>query len=244
MHLWQHPNMGQPNIRYHHLHLLVLLRLPQLLRVLHLLWPMATGAPPTTTAAPSATTATLTATAATPPATTTSSWLRPTRPQHILHHLLFKLSQQDQERKASSSTRSPEAILVTLSPTSSSSIPGTAQRDLHHSLDQLGTKRACEQCVKTAWVSYRGIWPKRSIFAVPKYFYCWAFRAIHSKELLRIGNMSCETVYSWYVTGNYLMFSTTILSATPSRQAGMLHRHSSTPGEQGSLQRHESYCSF
>ena len=38
-HLWHHyTNMGQHNIRHDHLHLLVLLRLPQVHRVPHLLW--------------------------------------------------------------------------------------------------------------------------------------------------------------------------------------------------------------
>ena len=65
--------------------------------------------------------------------------MQPFRQQQITRHLLFKLSQQDRERKESSSTRPPEASSAAPSPTSSSSIWKTASSSQRHGLDQIGT---------------------------------------------------------------------------------------------------------
>ena len=77
-------------------------------------------------------------------------------------------------------------------------------------------------------------WSMNSLPSLPRPSATPKTRAIHSQELLRIGKMGKYTSL-----GIISSFSKHPDLATPSHQAGMLHRHNSTPRGQRSLRRHE-----
>ena len=128
-------------------------RLPQLLRVLHLLRQRARHhrhhsrprqqQPATTAATTARNKAVLAATTALRYRNTDA--FRNSHPRQIYPYIfLFELSQQDQKKKASPSTRSPEA---TQRHRRQRLHQTYGQRQFHHSLDQLGTSRAFQQCL-------------------------------------------------------------------------------------------------
>ena len=152
---------------------------------------------------------------------TSSHFINSSSNQRI-SHCIFIAFYIYQEKKVASSTRLPEISSEEPEPTSSSSV----------SSPQSGRARyfaSFSIMHKTIVRIIPRIKLQNVLFGIPRYF-C---RLLSGPSP---GSVPYEKTGNANVTGNYLI----ILSApgrlpTPSHQAGMLHRHSSTPREQRSL---------
>ena len=210
--------MGQPNIRRHHLHL------PSTSTAV-----IATVSSPSTSTMTSGASSSTTATAPATIAATTAEPVTTTVPHH--GHMqpfpstannppfFFQLS-QDQARKASSSTRLPEASSAIPPPTSSSCIYPTA------SSPQSGPARYFASISTTRETSLRidsGIWPNKSIFGS---FHTVLLLCVQGYPYPRTASDRQNRQYT--SLGAISSFSQHPNLVIPSRQAAMLHQHSST----------------